>query len=257
MNKKRKILSVLIATTTLLGMNLLVLGKVAAADQQVSLNILVGNPTISVPAVINFPRTIIGGTTTIPTTIVLNPSDNTQTIQVLDPYTQKAFEVDLTIDNLVNQDYTCPNPPGPPCTPPPTEILPYNGLYLVTLHSNPTYDVDTDPNNSTPGNNGVYASTASYLYNPTIDHSAGTPTCSDPLNCNFSNTESIHVTSASSDPNTSDPVIIMTRPSIFPLTYPATSGIYSTGIAIRANIPPGIDPGPFKGTLTFTLDILP
>ncbi|MFO0780826.1 MAG: hypothetical protein U0519_02985 [Candidatus Gracilibacteria bacterium] len=230
MKKTHPTIQFFMVATLLLGLNILILGKTMAQNQSVSLAVMAGNLTLAVPQSVSFSRLITTPGNASETTTVLNPNNNLQTIQVIDPSTGGQFHVNLTLKNLSNQG---------------GDVIPYTNFGVITLHTNQVGNtIDYGSNNNPPGSNNVSSDAGlSYYFGGSADPSAfpGQYFTSFPVD------------SLDPDPNdagsVSIPVTLMQRTIDTP-----SAGVYSVGLALRANIPADQPSGNFSGELTFSLD---
>ncbi len=113
MTNKTKTFRFYVVMTTLLGLNLLILGKAIAQNQVASLDIQPGMLTLAVPTSITFPRFVLvpagtsvshstGGLTADDNkqTMVLPPTNNLQTIEVVDPSNGGQFHLNVNFRSI-------------------------------------------------------------------------------------------------------------------------------------------------------------
>lgn len=236
MKKNQKTLRFLIVITSLLGLNLLILGKAFAQSQTASLSVQPGSLTLAVPSSITFSRALLQpGNPTI-LTAVENPNNQLQTVQVADPWSGNQFHLNVSLQNLTNSA---------------GDVIPYTDFGVVTLHAN-TSSENVDENNTNPaGTNNVDSvcpalgpCPLSYYYDATT---------SNPVNFPDSNFVSFPLDTTDSDAtdagSVSLPITLMQRTTVTP-----SAGFYSVGMALRANIPPNPTSGNYTGELVFSLD---
>jgi len=214
--------------TSLLGLNLLILGKAFAQSQTASLTVQPGNLTLAVPTSVSFPRAILvpGNPTVL--TAVENPNDQLQTIEVVDPWSGSQFHVNLSMENLADSS---------------GHVVPYTDFGVITLHANTASESVDTSNTNPPGTNNI-DSPLSYYYEQTTSNPTTFPTTS------FT---SMPLDSADPDPtdagSVSLPITLMQR-----TVNNTSTGFYSVGLALRVNIPADFAAGNYNGQLTFSLD---
>ncbi len=228
MTKNKKTISFFLVISTLLGLNLLILGKAfAASTQGISLNIQAGNLSFAVPTSVNFPKTIVIPGQPLTADTVLDPDIQEQTIRIIDPWSGKHFQLDLNLDNLTDQN---------------ADVIAYTNFWVVPLHANTSSDsIDDSSVNKPAGDNNV-SSPSSCYYSPNVTGGPGAQPLDD---CSASLTQF---------PNGNVSITLMERTTDTP-----SAGIYSIGMGLRANIDSSSLPaaGNYQGELTFSLYVLP
>lgn len=225
----RKKLTFLTVVTIFAGLNLLTAGIAYGQQSQgVSVVIQSGDMTPVFPDSITFQRTILDGTHPVNLTAVLDPNDGNQTVQVQDPWCGQPFRIDISVKNLTNAT---------------GEILPYSLFKFITLHDNTRGNpIDINPVTPQVGTNNVTSDPAVTYYYDAQSSNPGnfadnlfTVFPADPGDANPDDVNSI-----------SQPFTIMQR------NAPTSSmGIYSVGLAFRANIPQGTIGGEYEGEVIF------
>jgi len=228
MKKNQKTTRFFIIVTSLLGLNLLILGKAFAQTQSATLSIQSGNLTLAVPTSITFPRTVLQPGNTAKITAVENPNDQLQTVEVIDPWSGNQFHVNVSLENLANAH---------------GDIISYSDIGLISLHSNTNND-SVDVSNGRPTGTNNVESPVSYYFEETNANPLNFPDGNyttfqhDPLDANPEDAGSVSL-----------PITIMQR-----TVTTASSGIYSVGLALRANIADNNPAGNYQGQLTISLD---
>lgn len=235
----KKIKKLVIPLVILTSLNLLIVVK-AFADQTVNLSISQG--FLFLPAIepLNFNRTVLVPNAPKEISLALNPAnpDPVGKITVVDQEVGDPFTLDVTLQNLVdNSGAASPN------------ILRYDNFKILTFTQNQTESVDNSSYNNPPGSNNI---TAPLDYKPPSSNYIDV--VNNPDQVDSANFTVFPLDLSDPDPNDagseSRPVTIMQRliPGVFP-----NIGTYSTGMVLRATLPPGTPGGNYHGQLTVTL----
>lgn len=224
--------------TVFTGLNLLTAGiAYAQKTQGMSVTIRAGTLSLFAPDNITFQKGILDPNHPLNLTAILDPSGPNQTTGVVDPWDGGTFCLNITLNNLTN---------GPTGRDVPPDIFPFSQLRMITLHSNTRADsVDiASLNNPAETNNVTSDPGLAYYFNQQT---------SNPENFTDNVFTVIPAQDGDTNPNdighVSKPYTIMQRNIAKP-----SLGIYSVGLAFRANIPAGTHFGNYAGEATFSLD---